>query len=329
MITTQFPNQPQAPMAPKRDNRNIVYGGLILALLGTWGYIIYDKNKSTEQIVQLQQNYTTVDSSRRQVQDEYNEALARLDSLTGSNAQYQGMLGEKQGEIEGLKREIKSILSNKNASSGELASARRKIKELNGKIEGLYAEIDELKQQNSQLATEKQTVVVQKQEVEKSLETTKTEKVELESKIDVGSTLNANNIAIKPINVKGNGKEKETTTAKRVDKLRVQFEIAENRIATSGEKELYVVIYAPNGSPVSTPDSTAGGSGTFKTREEGEKVFTSKLTISYEQGKRLPVSFDWNQGSQYQVGDYKVEVYHNGYKIGEGKASLKKGGLFS
>jgi hypothetical protein len=329
MITTQFPNQSQPPVAPKRDNRNIVYGGLILALLGTWGYIIYDKNKSTEQIVQLQQNYTTVDSSRRQVQDEYNEALARLDSLTGSNAQYQGMLSEKQGEIEGLKREIKSILGNKNASSGELANARRKIKELNGKIEGLYAEIDELKQQNSQLATEKQTVVVQKQEVEKTLETTKTEKVELESKIDVGSTLNANNIAIKPINVKGNGKEKETTTAKRVDKLRVQFEIAENRIATSGEKELYVVIYAPNGSPVSTPDSTAGASGTFKTREEGDKVFTSKLTISYEQGKRLPVSFDWNQGSQYQVGDYKVEVYHNGYKIGEGKASLKKGGLFS
>jgi len=27
-------------------------------------------------------------------------------------------------------------------------------------------------------------------------------------------------------------------------------------------------------------------------------------------------------------GEYKIEVYNNGFKIGEGKTSLKKGGLF-
>ena len=28
------------------------------------------------------------------------------------------------------------------------------------------------------------------------------------------------------------------------------------------------------------------------------------------------------------TGNYKIEIYHNGFKIGEGIRSLKKGGLF-
>ena len=50
--------------------------------------------------------------------------------------------------------------------------------------------------------------------------------------------------------------------------------------------------------------------------------------VPYEQGKRSNVSFDWKQDGRYQLGEYKIEVYHNGYKIGEGRKALKKGGLF-
>ena len=35
---------PQPQQQPK-DNRKLIYGILIAALVGTWGYIIYDKNK--------------------------------------------------------------------------------------------------------------------------------------------------------------------------------------------------------------------------------------------------------------------------------------------
>jgi hypothetical protein len=109
--------------------------------------------------------------------------------------------------------------------------------------------------------------------------------------------------------------------------FRVSFQLDENRIATSGQKELYVVVTGPDGQPISTPTN---GSGTFQTRDEGEKVFTNKVDVQYEQGQRLPVSFDWKvDNSRYQTGNYKIEIYHNGYKIGEGTKSLKKGGLFS
>ena len=34
------------------------------------------------------------------------------------------------------------------------------------------------------------------------------------------------------------------------------------------------------------------------------------------------------QGDKFQKGYYKIEIYHNGFKIGEGTRELKKGGLF-
>jgi hypothetical protein len=157
------------------------------------------------------------------------------------------------------------------------------------------------------------------------LQTTTTAKQELEQKVDVASTLNASNIAITPINEKRGGKEKVTTTAKRVDKLVISFDV-DNRIAQSGTTEVYVCITAPDGKPISVE---ALGSGTFTTREDGDKVFTAKVPVDFEQGKKKHVEFAWKQNSDFQKGNYKIEVYHNGFKIGEGIRELKKGGLFS
>ena len=325
------PSTPQSQ--PKKDNRNIVYGVLVAALLGTWGYVIFDKSKSTEKIEQLQTQYVNVDSNRNEVQSLYNQSLARLDSLTGYNQQLgdslemqKGMAGERGREIAKLKGDIKSILSKRNATQAELAKAKSMIEELNTSITGYVAEIEKLKGENQELVLRNDQITTEKQVVEKTLAETQVAKQQADSTLDIGSTLHASSMRITPINEKSGGKEKETSTAKRVDKLRIGFDLDENRISNSGEKELYVCLYGPDGQPISIP---AYGSGTFNTREEGQKFFTNKVNVNYEQGKRSAVSFDWKQDQKFQTGDYRVEVYHNGFKIGEGTAKLKKGGLFS
>jgi len=316
-------NQPR-----KTDNRKIIYAVLIAALLGTWGYIIYDKSKSNESISQLQTQYSNVDSARNEIQNQYNEALARLDSATGNNTQLQGALTERQKEIDNLKRQITSITSKRNATAGELERARNLINQLNMRIDDMYAEIQRLKTENQTLATsnkrlnnEKQQLTTEKGQLQENLTSSETARQQVE---DVASTLHASNMNITPLHIKGSGKEKETTTAKRVDLLRISFDLDENRVAATGNKEIYVTVTAPDGRPV----TMASGSGTFDTRGEGTKTYTNKVNIPYEQGKRSAVSFDWKQEAKYQLGEYKIEVYHNGFKIGEGTKTLKKGGLF-
>ena len=97
----------------------------------------------------------------------------------------------------------------------------------------------------------------------------------------------------------------------------------ENRIAKSGPADMYLIITAPDGKVIS-----AEGASVLNTRADGDKPFTAKVPVEYVQGERKNVQFPIHQDT-FQTGDYKIEIYHNGFKIGEGVRSLKKGGLFS
>ena len=326
MSYSQYPSAaPEQRSQPKNNNNKIIIIALVAGLLLSIGYIIYDKSESRQLYAQLQEQFTNVDSARNELQSEFDEASRKMDELNGANLQLQGELAERNAEIEKKKQEIASILRKSKATAAELSRAKKLIAELNGQIQDFVAEIDRLRAENetlttanTQLTTERDALSVEKQQLQENLSATETAKKQVE---DVASTLHASNITIAAINLKGSGKEVSTSTAKRADLMRITFDIDENRIAPSGTKQIYVVVTAPDGTPI-----TAGE--TFTTRDEGDKKFTSKVEVNYEQGKRIPVSFDWKQGTKYQQGEYRIEIYHNGFKIGEGKKALKKGGIF-
>jgi len=257
------------------------------------------------------------------LQRNFDATLVRLDSISGNNNELQGELSSRNSEIGKLKGEIRGILSKKNATAAELNRAKELINELNVKVGNLEEEVARLTQENQQLSTEKVVLTQDKERLTQDLQVTSTAKQELEKKVDVASTLNASNIAITPVN-ETRGKEKVTSTAKKVDKLVISFDV-DNRIAQSGQTDVFVCITAPDGKPVSVE---ALGSGTFTTREDGDKIYTAKVPVEVEAGKRKPVQFAWKQNSDFQRGNYKIEIYHNGFKIGEGVRQLKKGGLF-
>jgi uncharacterized small protein (DUF1192 family) len=325
MTNTNYPSATPQNQPPRSNTtKNIVIGVLAAGLLGTWGYLLWDKNKSNEKISQTQYTASSAMSQRDSVQAIYNDALFRLDSITGVNNNLQGEKSDLAKEIDKRKAEIRSILNKKNATDAELKRAKGLISELNEKITTLEAEVTRLVGENQQLTATNTQLTVEKQTLETNLATTQTEKSELEQTVDVGSTFSAGNIQISAVNEKKSGKEKETTTAKKVDKLVVSFDV-ENRIAKSGPADLYIMVTAPNGQVIS--DATFG-SGTLTTRTEGDKQFTSKVSINYEQGTRKNVQVPLRQ-SDFQTGDYKIQIYQNGFKIGEGVRTLKKGGLFS
>jgi hypothetical protein len=236
------------------------------------------------------------------------------------------VITQRDREITEKRIKIQQLLGKAGATQAELAQAKDLIKSLNGDISGYKTQIETLQGEKIVLIQEKETVTKERDVARKETEDAKTVIKEKEDLIDVGSTLHASNFSIIGINEKRNGKEKSTTTAKRVDKLRISFDLDENRITQSGNKSIYICITDPKGNPVTVE---ALGSGMFKTRDGQDKSFTQQLEINYTQGQRQTISIDWKQDSDYEKGDYKIEVYNNGFKIGEGVRSFKKGGLFS
>lgn len=325
MSTTNYPSATPQNQPPKKDSKNLIIALLAIGILATWGYFLWDKNNSDKKLAQAQQEFVTVDSAKNELEKSYNAAVVRLDSLTGHNNELEGKLTERNTEINNLRGRINGLMRKQKLSDAEKKEAETLIRELNEKINGLEQEVERLRSENAQLNTDLNTEKQKTTQLSTDLQTTTTAKTELEKKVDVASTLNASSIAITPVNEKNGGKEKVTTTAKRVDKLVISFDVS-NRIATSGSTDVYVCITGPDGQPVAVE---ALGSGKFQTREEGEKLYTAKVPVDFEAGKQKHVEFAWKQNSNFKTGAYKIEVYHNGFKIGEGVRELKKGGLFS
>ena len=324
MTNTNYPSAtPNEPRTPNRGNKNLLIGILAAGLLGTWGYLLYDKNKTGEtiQVAQTQsENYMTQRDSLKLL---YDDAEMRLDSITGANNNLQGEKSTLQKQIDANKSEIRRILNDKNATAADLKRAKSMIADLNNQIASLEAEVSRLTGENQELTANNTQLTTEKQVLEQNLQTSSAEKEALTQTVDVGSTFSASNIQITPVNEKKSGKEKTTSTAKKVDKLVVSFDI-ENRIARSGPADMYIMVTAPDGKVVT---NTELGSSTLTTRTDGDREFTTKVPVEYEQGTRKALSFPIRQ-EDFQRGDYKIEVYHNGFKIGEGVRTLKKGGLF-
>lgn len=323
MDTQSNLNQP----APK-DNKILIYSLLAGALVISWGYMFFSNKKATETEEKLTTQNVAVSSELQDVKDLYSETSFRLDSLMGENETMSSDLNAKNTEIVKMRAEIAKILSNKNATDAELKKARRMISELNGKVEGLAAEVEKLEGENANLTAENTQIKKAKDEVENDLLATQASKTQTEQELadtkDVASTLKASNINIIALNEKSGGKEKETTSAKKADKLRVNFTIDENRLAKAGPKELFVVITDPTGKIVSY---NAGD--VFIKRDGQSQLYTTKVSVNYDGGRSLPVSYDWKNDKTFTEGKYTIEIFHNGFKIGEQVRTMKKGGLFS
>lgn len=318
MSNTTYPSATPHNEPKSNNSKNIIIGFLAIALLGTWAYLLMNKNATDKEIQQKTEEGVKYMTQRDSIEVLYKFTLENYDSVTVANNDLQGKLTGKQSEISKLKGEIGSILKKKNATTEELNFAKSKIAELNDKITTLEAEVARLTGENQQLTTANTQLTQEKQNLETNLATTQTEKKTLEQTVDVASTFAASNIQINAVNEKKSGKERETSSAKRVDKLVVSFDI-ENRIAKSGPADMYIMVASPDGKVVSGEKT---GGGTLTTRQDGDLTYTSKITVNYEQGKRQNVQLPLYQ-EKFQKGDYKILVYQNGFKIGEGVRTLK------
>lgn len=313
-------NQDQNPAAqnpqpannpPKKNFTWLLLTIIAILLIGNI-YLFVSKNKVSEQNSFLITENTDINSAKDTLQLQYDAALARLDDLTGKNAELDNMVNQKDGEIGKLKTEIKSLLTKKNATISDLKKAQSLISTLNGKVKTYEERIAELETKNEVLTTSNTRLVSEKDSVTKEADQLK----------KLGSVLHVSNIKMEPINQKRGGeKEVETSRARKVDILRIVFDIDENRIAESGMKEIFLTITGPDGVLLS---NAAYGSGVTTDADGASLNYTLVKRVNLDKGQNLSnVSVDWKQDSNYKKGEYVITFYNSGYNIGSGRVSLR------
>lgn len=306
------PDQQQTPQQPPKRRDAMIYGVIIAILIVIIIYLMISRHNVSQQYQQTNSQLVVADSSRSAIENDYNAALARLDQLTSKNAQMDSMITDKNGEVAKLKSQIQSILSDSRASAAQLRKAKELIDQLNGKTKSYEERIAQLEGENNQLNNQNQSLT-------KERDSTATKNAELKQ---LGSVLHASNIRLEPIHLKKGGKkETETSKARKVDVFRIMFDIDENRIAESGTKELYVRILDPNGNLLS---NAAYGSGTTPASDGSTMNYTIMKQVPLQTNQSVKdVTVDWHQDSDYKKGQYQIEIYNGGYKIGSGNVTLR------
>ncbi|MCF2488980.1 hypothetical protein [Dyadobacter sp. CY347] len=197
---------------------------------------------------------------------------------------YETVLNEKDTEIAQLRQ--------------ELGIATTKNQELNEKVTGLESE---------------------KQLLADSVTNYSVQNRELAEKVNIASALRAENLTVNAVSAKGKEREGGKYKAKRIDKLRVNFSLAPNGVAKQNEKEMYLRILDPDGAVLS---DMATGSGSF-IHDGKELIYSSRQTVNFtNSGQSVDILYG-RGGIPLKDGKYAIEVYSEGFKIGQGDFEVK------
>jgi hypothetical protein len=304
----------------QQRKNNLVIIILSIALLASWAYILWNNNEQMQFKKEAQETISENSNQRDLLQLELADATRKYDELKTISARKDSTITARDREIIIKKDRIESLLGKVNASKGELIEAKNLIKSLNLDIEGFRKEIETLQGEKIKLSSEKAIVTEERDALSRNFDSARKVIEEKDDVIRLGSTLHASNFRIQAIAEKAGGREKTTGKAKRTDKLRIIFDLDENRILSSGTQDLFVSVVDPAGKPVI---DMSAGSGQFTSSSGNNLWYTQKLEVNYVQNKRQTIQFDWRHGTDFKAGNYSIEVFHNGFSIGSGRIPLK------
>lgn len=237
-------------------------------------------------------------------------------------------LDDKIAQIEKLGGDVEELKKARTEVEVELKSVRKRndkaIRELKDRVEGyeelLVAkdqEIEKLQAVNKELFNENNNLKTKQNVLNDSINRLAKNKDDLQSKVKIASQLKAENIAVVALNSKG--KERESPfRSKQLEKLKVEFNLAENKVAPIEGKKIMIRVIDENGQPVFNVDK---GSGTFML-DGREEFYTAAQEILFDNTKQK-LTFVYEKGSDYASGNYTVEILTDGYKLGTVQFSVK------
>lgn len=304
-----------------------MYIVLIALLIGGLVYTNVRLKKSKETIVVTEKQRDDVSSLKAELDKKYTESLQEIESYRAENAGLDSLLTVKEQELSTKKAKIDALLGQiSSLKSGDASKARllldaqTLIAQMENDKVRLQASIDSLVTENKSLYQQRDSVTGQLTNTLQRKQELDEENQKMKDRIDKASILSTANIQCTPIRMTRKGKEDEVKKAKDAEKLRVCFDLIQNKIAPAGQTQIEVRIISPDGTTIQLQNL---GSGTFKEATTGNDTpFTYTISPDYQNDTKTVCSY-WAQTFKFAPGKYSVEVYEKGFLVGQSSFMMK------
>lgn len=269
-------------------NLKVIIGILAFLLVASLAYMYKMSSDAKDTQTTLVDEKSKVMSELEALKVSYDKAIAENTSMSDE------LIAERE--------KVVKLMADVEKSRGDVASMKKYKNQffaLQNTNKDLLTQVEDLKKQNTKLTVERDSTVVVLGESKKYNEVLIGQNEELSKTVEKGSKLSVLNLKTSAYKQRSSGKQIATDKASRADVLKVNFTIAENSIAKSGDRTYYVQII----------DSRNNVLGDKQTINFGEQSLTYSFTkvVPYE-NKSVDVTEDLT-GKDFSKGTYFVNIF--------------------
>jgi len=284
----------------KSNNGLKVIAGLLGVIL--LGVIIYtvslyqDKQKNTALLTKEKE---LVVEDLTSLKSEYDKAILESNATNEELVSARDNIAKYIDSVKTMKSDIASLYR-----------YRKQVGILTKEREQLIRKVDSLTRSNTFLAMQRDSTYVELEKQTVFNDSLVVQNTQLADVVSKGSALNLSKFSVDAVKERTSGKMVSTSRAKATDKLKVCFTVADNVIAQAGDRQFFIEVLDPQGNVL--------GESFSKTSDSGASDF-------YYENRSLDVcDFIDKPASEFQKGNYMVNVYDNGLKLlGTSKFQLK------
>lgn len=304
----------QQPQKNNPEKKSPVVGVLIFILIlvaAFAGYLAYSNQQLQKSLEDCGYVKAEVEQEKEQVIGELEQMSMQYDSMAVTNDSMNTELMAQREKVEELIKQAK----NNNWTIYKLRKEAGTLREI---MKGYVKTIDSLNTLNVELRAQNAEVTRKLGETEDKNTQLQDKNAALNEKVKLGAKLKALDMVAYGQRVKNNEVHRETNRANKTEKIKVCFTLDKNEVAEEGNKSIYVRIITPSGKVLAERNDQ---SNMFEF-EGTNGLFSIQKVVLYEK-KELDLCMYWDVTSELSEGEYIVDAYADGMKIGSTSFTLK------
>lgn len=287
----------------KRTGLNILLAIVFVVLAGAVIFLLTELSGERKEAAEMKE---TLELQKDNLTRELNELNSSFNKLRGDNEIMNQRLDQE-------KQRIQELLAIKASNAAKIRIYEKEVSSLRSVLKSYIIQVDSLNQANLRLRAENQDVKERFNQAKNTNKQLEEVNKNLQGKVEVASVIKAQGIVAEPIDNNGSVQKK----IKKVQKIRVCFNLGENAVAKKGPKKIYLQIANP-----SQRIMIKSGTDTF-TLNSAMVPYSAMREVEYD-GSLLEVCIFYEATpEEITPGTYYIDLYLEGIQIGTTSFSLK------
>ena len=307
--------KPTVAAKPKDNTKGYkITIGIMAAIIAVLLWMLLFTNEKVKVVTVEKDN---VEMERAQLEGELDSLMFEYEQVQNDYGELTDSMTTKDSVIQAKSLEIKKLL----AKTHDYRKVKRQLRILRGIQQSYVDQLDSLYTVNHELETKLDVANTQIRQEQSKSQSLSQEKEELTAKVVAGSVIKAYNVTGTSFHLKGTKRrEVETHKARRTDRIKICFTLAENLVAEPGVRNVYIRVARPDGVIVRKGDGDE-----YSFQANGSKLqFSMKKELNYEnKAMNMCLLWDTNNDQNAMKGTYNISVFMDNQKIGSSSFTLE------